>query len=173
VNYRRFSGIAVFGLTLIAVAITANAATKKGGALANNYASQIQILNDSTMVVTTRKLVTGDVREINIPGSKVFNAFEQVKAAALLRTAVEAKSLGFKFFSVSGYSDLTLVREKRSASKSIGGAPPENTFVFAYGHFTNDVEVALELTIQLSNVAPRAESAEYVDVEQILAANGI
>ena len=145
----------------------------QGGVLGNSYASEMQPINQTSFQVTVRKNVTGDAAEINIPGTTVANAFEQVKAVSLLRAAMEARYLGFKYFSVSGTRSATNIKEKRSASRDTGGGAPEKAFVLAYPHYTTDVELVLELTIQLSNQVANNNPDDYVDVDQLLKAAGV
>lgn len=161
---------------LIMTSITACMTYKQpnsGGVLGNSYNSEIQPINSSSFQVTARKNVTGDVAEINIPGTTVANAFEQVKAVSLLRAAIEARHLGYKYFSVSGTRSATNVKEKRSASKDTGGGIPEKAFMLSYAHYTTDVELVLELTIQLTNQVSNSNLNDYVDVDQLLKAAGV
>ena len=165
-----FTALLTAILILEAGSVQAADKQDKGGLLGNSYSSEMQTINQSSFLLTTRKNVTGDLNEINIHGTKVFNAFEQVKAATLLRAAIEARNLGYSYFSVSGSRNLTNVREKRSSSKNMGGGAPENAFIFAYGHYTNDVELIVEFTVQLSNEVQGQSSEANVNVEVVLRA---
>ncbi len=144
-----------------------------GGVLGNSYSSEMQPINASSFQITVRKNVTGDIAEINIPGTTVANAFEQVKAVSLLRAAIESHHLGYKYFSVSGTRSQTNIKEKRSASKDTGGGIPEKAFMLSYAHYTTDVELVLELTIQLTNQVSTGNPNDYVDVDQLLKAAGV
>ncbi len=164
--------VVILSMTSITACVT-HKQPNSGGVLGNSYNSEIQPINSSSFQVTARKNVTGDVAEINIPGTTVANAFEQVKAVSLLRAAIEARHLGYKYFSVSGTRSATNVKEKRSASKDTGGGIPEKAFMLSYAHYTTDVELVLELTIQLTNQVSDSNLNDYVDVDQLLKAAGV
>ena len=91
----------------------------------------------------------------------------------MLRAAIEARNLGYSYFSISGTRNLTNVKEKRSSSINMGGGAPENVFIFAYGHYTNDVELVVEFTVQLSNEVRGQSSEDNVNVEDVLRAAGL
>jgi len=161
---------------LIIVSVTGcvtKTGANQGGVIGNSYTSEMQPINQSSFLIIVRKNVTGDAAEINIPGTTVANAFEQVKAVSLLRAAIEARHLGYKYFSVSGTRSATNIKEKRSASKDTGGGIPEKAFMLSYAHYTTDVELVLELTIQLANQVSDQDSTGAVDVDQLLKAAGV
>ena len=71
---------------MLAAATTAcTTDTKKGGLVPNSYASQVQKLNDTTLRITTRKMVSDDLEEINKPGTTMYNALVAVQNGASAR----------------------------------------------------------------------------------------
>ncbi len=171
--------VKVFGALMtmvLAVAVTtADAADKKkkGGIVGNNYASQMDQIDDSTLRITTRKKVTGDLDEVNKPGTTIYNALTAVSNGGSVRAAIEAKALGFKVFQVQGVRNLSQTIEKRSASVD-RGAGAETSYTFAPGHYTNDVELAVEMTIKLvAGDFPASPPEGYVSVDQILISAGL
>lgn len=146
---------------------------KKGGLVGNSYSSQMDQIDDTTLRITTRKKVTGDVEEVNKPGTTMYNALAAVQAGASVRAALEARNLGYNVFQLLGTRNLTKVIEKRSASVD-RGAGAETSYTFAPGHYTNDIELAIEMTVKLiSGDMPADAPQGYVDVNQILISAGL
>ncbi len=147
---------------------------KKGGLVGNSYSSEMRQINDTTLRITTRKKVSGDLDEVNKPGTTMYNALVDVKNGASARAAIEAKHLGYDVFQVLGSRNLTQVIEKRNASADLGGGLSESGFTFAQGHYTNDVELAIELTVKLiPGKMPENPPKDYVDVNSLLAQFGL
>ena len=170
-----FSALLVMVLS-IAVATTADAAKKKkGGLVGNSYASQMDQIDDTTLRITTRKKIAGDLDEVNTPGTTMYNALVGVQNGASARAAIEAKNLGYDVFQVLGSRNLTQTQEKRNASADItGNGDSESGFTFAPGHYTNDVELAIELTVKLvPGQMPDNAPQGYVDVNALLAQFGL
>lgn len=155
-------------------AINAEAADKKkGGVVGNNYASQMDQIDDTTLRITTRKKVTGDLEEVNKPGTTVNKALTAVSNGGSVRAAIEAKALGYSVFQVQGVRNLSQTLEKRSASVD-RGAGAETSYTFAPGHYTNDIELAVEMTVKLIPGEFPANAPEgYVSVNQILVSAGL
>lgn len=164
----------VFSMLLVAamlvVATTTDAAKmKKGGLVGNTYASQVRQINDDTLRITTRKKVTGDLDEVNKPGTTMFNALVAVQNGASARAAMEAKNLGFEVIQVLGSSNLTQVQEKRNATADMGGGMSESAYTFTQGHYHNDIELAIELTVKLiPGKMPENPPQDYMDVNAVL-----
>jgi hypothetical protein len=160
-------------LAVATVACTTN--TKKGGGLiGNSYASQIQKINDTTLRVTTRKTVSGDLEEVNKPGTTMYNALIAVQNGASARAAMEARNLGYDVLQVLGSRNLTEVKEKRNATADLGNGTSESSFTFAQGHYYNDVELAIELTVKLiPGKMPENPPQDYMDVNAVLAQLGL
>lgn len=166
---------ALMVVALSVAVITADAADKKkkGGLVGNSYASQMDQLDDTTLRITTRKKVTGDIEEVNKPGTTLYNALAAVQGGAGVRAALEAKNLGYGVMQLQGVRNLTKISEKRSASVD-RGAGAENSYTFAPGHYTNDVEVAIEMTVKLvAGEMPATPPEGYIDVNQILIQAGL
>lgn len=161
---------AVLATVWLAGAVPA-ASKNKGGLLGNSYSSQLEQVNDTSFRIISRKKVRGTLDEINVPGSTVNKAFAQVADATLVRAAVEARNLGFKVIRAGATRDLSKTLEKRSVSMCPGGIC-ENAFVFAYGHYFTDVEMAIEVTFDLTNTRP-ADTPGYYDVGDLLAQYGL
>ena len=83
---------------LVATTTADTAEMKKGGLLGNSYASQVRQINDTTLRITTRKKVEGDLDEVNKPGTTMYNALVGVQNGASARAAIEAKNLGYDVF---------------------------------------------------------------------------
>lgn len=144
---------------------------KKGGSLGNNYSSQMVAVNDTSLRITTRKRVSGSMEEINKPGSSVYKALQAVADAATLRAAVETKYLGYGAFRVLGFRNLTTSQKPRENSRNAMG---EGNFTFAPGNYSEEIELAIELTIELLPAKPADPNVKDVyDVAPILQANGI
>jgi len=159
---------------LVATAIGCASSMKKGGLVGNSYASEMRKINDTTLRITTRKKVSGDLNEVNKPGTTMYNALVAVKNGASARAAIEAKNLGYDVFQVLGSRNLTQVIEKRNASADLGGGLSESGFTFAQGHYTNDVELAIELTVKLiPGKMPENPPKDYADVNALLAQFGL
>jgi hypothetical protein len=150
--------------------VAADAADKKsGGLVGNTYASQMRQIDDTTLRITTRKKVKGDLDEVNKPGTTMYNALIGVQNGASARPAIEAKYLGYDVFQVLGSRNLTQVQEKRNASADLGGGISESAFTFAPGHYTNEVELAIEVTVKLiPGAMPTDPPEDYVDVNVLL-----
>jgi hypothetical protein len=169
----RVLSILVVAAMLAAVATACTTDTKKGGLVGNSYASQVQQINDTTLRITTRKMVSGDLDEVNKPGSTMYNALVAVQNGASARAAMEAKNLGYDVLQVLGSRNLTQVQEKRNATADLGGTS-ESAFTFAQGHYYNDVELAIELTVKLiPGKIPENPPQDYMDVNAVLAQLGL
>lgn len=161
---------------ILVAAITADAAEmKKGGLVGNSYASQVQQINDDTLRITTRKKVSGDLDEVNKPGTTMYNALVAVQNGASARAAIEAKNLGYDVLQVLGSRNLTEVQEKRNATADLfGDGTSESAFSFAQGHYYNDVELAIEITVKLiPGKMPENPPQDYMDVNAVLAQFGL
>jgi len=169
----------VLSMLLVAAMLAAATAacttdTKKGGLVGNSYASQVQQINGDTLRVTTRKKVSGDLEEVNKPGTTMYNALVAVQNGASARAAMEAKNLGYEVVQVLGSRNLTEVQEKRNATADLGGGMKESDFTFAQGHYYNDVELAIELTVKLiPGKMPENPPKDYMDVNAVLAQLGM
>lgn len=160
-------------LAVSAVQAADTAKAKKGGLIGNSYGSQMEQLDASTLRITTRKKVAGDLEEVNKPGTTMYNALVAVQNGASARAAIEAKALGYDVFQVLGSRNLTNTLEKRSASVDFG-AGAENSYTFAPGHYTNDIELAIELTVKLiPGKMPATPPQGYVDVNALLVQFGL
>jgi hypothetical protein len=149
----------------VSLAGCSTAKKKSDGLVGNSYA---------TLRITTRKKVSGDLNEVNKPGTSMYNALIAVQNGATARAAIEAKNLGYDVFQVLGSRNLTQVQEKRNASADLGGGLSESAFTFAQGHYTNDVELAIEVTVKLiSGKMPANPPQDYVDVNEVLAQIGL
>jgi len=171
----RVLSILLVSAMLLTTATVANAAEmKKGGLIGNSYASQVQQINDDTLRITTRKKVTGDLEEVNKPGTTMYDALVAVQNGAGARAAIEAKNLGYEVLQVLGSRNLTEVQEKRNATADLGGGLSESAFTFAQGHYYNDVELAIELTVKLiPGKMPENPPQDYMDVNAVLAQFGL
>jgi hypothetical protein len=168
----------VLSMLLVAAmlaAATAHAAEmKKGGLVGTSYASQVQQINDTTFRITTRKMVSGDLDEVNKPGTTMHNALVAVQNGAGARAAMEAKNLGYDVLQVLGSRNLTQIQEKRNATADLGGGMSESAFTFAQGHYHNDVELAIELTVKLiPGKMPENPPQDYMDVNAVLEQLGL
>lgn len=144
---------------------------KKGGSIGNSYPSQMVPVSDTSLRITTRKRVSGSMEEINKPGTSVYKALQAVADAATLRAAVEAKYLGYGAFRVLGFRNLTTTQQPRQNSRNAMG---EGNFTFAPGNYSEDIELAIELTIELLPSKPADPNVKDVyEVAPILQANGI
>ncbi|MGC3980871.1 MAG: hypothetical protein QM808_06420 [Steroidobacteraceae bacterium] len=158
---------------LLALPATHAASKKTGGLIGNSYASQFDRIDADTLRITTRKKVTGDINEVNKPGTTMYNALLAVQAGASVRAALEAKNLGYQVFQLQGVRNLTQSLEKRSASVD-HGAGPENSYTFAPGHYTTDIEIAIEMTVKLiAGPMPATPPEDYVNVDQMLIQAGL
>ena len=144
---------------------------KKGGSVGNSYPSQMIAVNDRSLRITTRKRVSGSMEEINKPGTSVYKALQAVADAATLRAAVESKYLGYGAFRVLGFRNLTTSQQPRQNSRNAMG---EGNFTFAPGNYSEEIELAIELTIELLPAKPADPAVKDVyEVAPILQANGI
>ncbi|MFO1402334.1 MAG: hypothetical protein U1F06_02215 [Steroidobacteraceae bacterium] len=144
---------------------------KKGGSIGNSYSSQMVPVSDKSLRITTRKRVSGSMEEINKPGTSVYQALQAVADAATLRAAVETKYLGYGAFRVLGFRNLTTSQQPRENSRNAMG---EGNFTFAPGNYSEEIELAIELTIELLPSRPADPSINNVyEVAPILQANGI
>lgn len=159
---------------MLMVTITSCASKmNKGGLAGNTYSSQMRQIDDTTLRITTRKKVSGDLDEVNRPGTTMYNALIGIQNGASARAAMEAKNLGYDVFQVLGSRNLTQVVEKRNASADMGGAS-ESGFTFAQGHYSNNVELAIELTVKLiPGKMPENPPKDYVDVNAVLIQFGL
>jgi hypothetical protein len=160
---------------------------QKGGLIGNSYASQMDQVDDTTLRITTRKKVTGDLAEVNTPGTTTYNALQVVSTGSSVRAALEAKNLGYKVFQVVGVRSLSQnperqtsnvseasTTQRRNANADLGGGLSESAFTFAPGHYTTDVEIALEITIKLvPGEMPANAPNDYIDVEKVLKQVGL
>jgi hypothetical protein len=99
------------GLLLTAATAHAYEKVRTGGVLGNNYSSTMVRIDDATMRVTTRKQLSGDLAEVNRPGTSQYNSLVAVQNAAAVRAAVEARALGFNALAILGSRDLTSPQE--------------------------------------------------------------
>jgi hypothetical protein len=158
----------------VALAGCFTAKKKSDGLIGNSYASHMKQIDETTLRITTRKKASGDLDEVNKPGTSTYNALIAVQNGATARAAIEAKNLGYDVFQVLGSRNLTQVQEKRNASADLGGGLSESAFTFAQGHYTNDVELAIEVTVKLiSGKMPANPPQDYVDVNEVLAQIGL
>lgn len=142
---------------------------RNGGVLGDQYSSTLLRVDDATMRVTTRKQVTGDLAEVNKPGTPMYNSLLAVQQAAAVRAAVEARALGYRVLEVLGSKDLT-----RRETDREGGRAPGNSLGFAPGAYPGDVELAVEVTVRgVAGDMPAENSGKYLDVLQILRQYGI
>jgi len=148
---------------------------EKGGVVGNSYASQMVPVGDNLMRITTRKREAADPAEVNTPGTSAYKAFQAINNAASLRAAVEAKSLGYKIFKVVSATDKSRLIEKRNASGDLtGDGLNESNFIVAPGNYTNDLELAVEMTVELiPGEMPENPPIDYADVEAILVSWGL
>lgn len=169
----------VLGVLLVAAMLTATTTgcavkDKKSGLVGNTYESQMRQIDDTTLRITTRKKVTGDLEEVNKPGTTMYDALVAVQNGAVARAAIEAKNLGYDVMQVLGSRDLTEVQEKRNASADLGDGLSESSFTFAQGHYHDQVELAIEITVRLiQGQMPENPSADYLDVNAVLAQFGL
>jgi hypothetical protein len=166
--------VMVMGMFLAAMLVATGTASavemKKGGLLGNSWASEVRQIDDTTLRITTRKKVSGDLDEVNKPGTTMNKALAGVKNGTSARAAVEAKNLGYDVIQVLGSRDLTQVQEKRNASGGLG----ESGFTFAPGHYSNEVELAIEVTVKLiPGMMPENPPEDYADVNAILMQFGL
>ena len=155
---------------LVAATAADAAEMKKGGLVGNSYASQVKQINDDTLRITTRKKITGDLNEVNKPGTTMYNALVTVQNGASARAAMEAKNLGYDVLQVLSSRNLTQVQEKRNATADLfGDGTSESTYTFAQGHYYNDVELAIEITVKLiPGKMPENPPQDYMDVNKVL-----
>lgn len=171
--------IAVLGAALLAGCSSqsvSSGAGGSGGMVGNSYASQLVQLDPTTLQITTRKRVTGDLDEVTKPGTTTYKALAQVIASAKLRAALESKNLGYRYFLVQGVQNQSRTIEERSSQS---GAIPESGFSFAPGHYGNDVELIIQATVKLWGKAddPATQNAtppeNAYDVDKVLADAGL
>ena len=155
---------------LVAATTGCAAKGKKGSLIGDSYASQVRQINDTTLRITTRKKVSGDLDEVNKPGTTMYNALVTVQNGASARAAMEAKNLGYDVLQVLGSRNLTQVQEKRNATADLfGDGTSESAYTFAQGHYYNDVELAIELTVKLiPGKMPENPPKDYMDVNAVL-----
>jgi hypothetical protein len=166
--------ILLVAVMLVAAVAACTTGTKKGGLIGNSYASQVQKINNDTLRITTRKTVSGDLEEINKPGTTMYNALVAVQNGAAARAAMEARNLGYDVLQVLGSGNLTEVKEKRNATADLGNGTSESAFTFAQGHYYNNVELAIELTVKLiPGKMPDNPPQDYMDVNAVLAKLGL
>jgi hypothetical protein len=100
----------------------------------------------------------------------MYKALVGVQNGTSARAAVEAKNLGYDVIQVLGSRNLTQVEEKRNASGELG----ESGFTFAPGHYHNDVELGIEVTVKLiPGLMPENPPEDYADVNAILLQFGL
>jgi hypothetical protein len=144
---------------------------KRGGSVGNSYASQLNVINDMALRITTRKRVSGSMDEVTRPGSSTYRALQAVADAASLRAAIETKYLGYGAFRVRGFRNLTTSQQPRANSLNATG---EAGYTFGPGNYNDSIELAIELTIELLPAMPaEPEGKDVYDVEPILQAAGI
>jgi len=158
----------------VALAGCLTAKKENGGLVGNSYNSQMRQIDNTTLRITTRKRVSGDLDEVSKPGTSMYNALIAVQNGATARAAIEAKNLGYDVFQVLGSRNLTQVQEKRNASADLGGGVSESGFTFAPGHYTDDVILAIEITVKLiPGKMPPNPPQGYVDVDEVLTQLGL
>jgi hypothetical protein len=153
-------------LLVSASAASAYEKVKTGGSIGNSYTSTMARVDDQTMRITTRQRISGDLEEVNKPGTTMYQALDRVQKAAALRAALEAQALGYKVLEVQGSRDLSSVQEMRAASK---GDTPATGFTFAPGVYHNDVELVIEIVVKgLSGDMPKEANPKLLDVDAVL-----
>ncbi|MCC7462273.1 MAG: hypothetical protein IT480_07405 [Gammaproteobacteria bacterium] len=144
---------------------------KKGGSIGNSYASQMVPINASSLRITTRKRISGSMEEINKPGTSAYKALQAVADAATLRAAVETRYLGYGAFRVLGFRNLSTSQQPHQSARNAMG---EDSFTFAPGKYDENIELAIELTIELMPATPQgARVGDVYEAAPILQANGI
>jgi hypothetical protein len=104
--------VTTFGALLLTATVAfAYEKVRTGGVLGNNYSSNMVRVDDATMRVTTRKQMSGNLAEVNRPGTPMYNSLIAVQNAAAVRAAVEARALGYNVLAVLGSRDLTSPQE--------------------------------------------------------------
>lgn len=180
--------VVMAAVMVVAMGNAEAAKKKKGGLLGNSYASQFEEVTDTSVRVTSRKKVKGSLDEINTPGTTVNKAFTAITDATVVRASVEANNLGFKYIKASGTRDLSKTATKRFSSGQDGrgtttdsdgnssntcpGGICESEFTFAQGHYTTEVELAIEVTFDMYKDLP-TDSANYIDVAKVMAQYGL
>ena len=155
---------------LIVFTYPAQSAEKIKPVIDNNWGSKMVMIDKDTMRVTTKKRISGDLDEINEPGTSMYQTFQRIQAASLLRTALESKNLGYGYFVVSGVRNVTSERERTRVT----GEVEESDFTFAPGHYSTEVDLGIEVTTNLYKTQEELPSDEsYYSVAEILAANGL
>jgi hypothetical protein len=146
----------------------------EGGLLGNSYASQMRKLGDDKLRITTRKRVRGSLEEATKPGTSVYEALASIQQAASLRACIEAKNLGYDVVEVLGARNLSTAEDRRGTDKSPGGVNEKD---FTWGgsqHYTQSVELVIEVTIGLiDGPMPENPPASYIDVNQVLIQYGL
>jgi hypothetical protein len=173
---RQRIGWLLMGVLAMAAQNSHAADAKKGGLVGNSYASQMEQISDSLLRITARKKVAGAVSEINTPGTSTYQALQAVQIGAVVRAAIEARNQGYKVFQVvSKNADQSRIIEKRSASHDFfGDGVTEKNSVFAYGHYTDDVELVLEMTVKLlPGDMPVNPTPDFFDVDAVLIEAGL
>lgn len=158
--------LAVLAAAVVLPAQAADKGRKFVPAVKNSYGSEVALVGETGLRVTTRSKVQGTLDEINTPGTSTYKAFQNVINAAMYRAAVEANALGYKALKVSATHNRSQTTERRSAS-SCPGNICEKDFSFAPGNYVTDVELALELILELHRELP-ADAAAYIDVDYVL-----
>jgi hypothetical protein len=168
-------GISLVTALLVSVTTGVAVEMKKGGLLGNSYASEVRQTDDTKLRITTRKKVTGDLEEASKPGTTMYKALLGVTNGASARAAIEAKYLGYEVIQVLGSRNLTQVQEKRNASADLfGDGTSESAFTFAPGHYHDEVELAIEVTVELiPGKMPENPPEDYVDVNAVLLQFGL
>ena len=140
--------------------------------LKNSYASQAVRIDETTLRITARMRVAADPNEVLKPGTTMYEALQTVGNTATLRAALETWQRNNRYFEVLGYHSTTQKIERRNAS---GGPTPERNFTWAPGHYFDDVELEIEVTIRMiSPTQPAAElPAGVQDADDILRKAGL
>lgn len=159
---------------LLAVGPAAVAQDEEGGLLGNTYASHMNRTAEDILKITTRKRVRGDIEEASRPGTSVNDALVAIQQAASLRAAVEAKHLGYDIFEVMHARDLSRVEARRGSDQSAGGISESDYTWGGTSHYTDSVELEIEITVRLVEGAmPNPIPVSYVDVNEVLFAYGL
>jgi hypothetical protein len=168
----------LMSMSLASVALAASVErTPVKQLLKNSYASQAVRIDDTTLRITARQRIAADLNEVLKPGTTMYDALQEVGNTAAIRAALETWQRNVRYFEVLGYRSTTQKIERRNAS---GGPTPERSFTWAPGHYFDDVELEIEVTIRLLPGTPPvgaeaagATPAKIQDADDILKKAGL
>lgn len=138
-------------------------------AITNNWNSEMRQTGVDTFRVITRLRVSGDLEEIDKPGTSIYKAFQRLPEAAVLRAAIEGKAQGYSHLEVTGSRNLTTQRERTRVT----GDKSEGDFTFAPGHYRNEIDLGVEVTFRGLKELGTTDVAKAISIEEVLAANGL